>query len=118
MKWKRSRKAQQESKNNKDSHSSGGSSSEDKREPRERSTNQTKSEKVATNLSGSSFSFSKNSDQNSHLPTHPGLLHQRHLNSLPGSSKDLIPSHGDEGFISRQPPSVFSEADDMIWRVV
>ena len=121
MKWKRSRKAQQESKN-KDS-----SNNDDKQSRSERSSssnNQSStykngnSEKVAAS---NNFHFPKAIDPNTQhqLPPHPAVLHQRHMNTLPGSSKDLMSNPGDENYtnlISRQ--SSFNETDDMIWRVV
>jgi len=117
MKWKRSRKAQQESKN-KDNHNNNN----EEKQPRERasgSANQSSgykngaSEKVITNLNGNNFHFSKNIESNSHLPSHPALLHQRHLENLPGSSKDMNP---DDNYINRS--QTFNEAEDMIWRIV
>lgn len=117
MKWKRSRKAQQESKN-KDNHSS---SNEDK-PPRDRSTSNStnqpstfKSDKV--NLTSNNFHFPKNLEAHSHLPPHPAISHQRHHNSLPGSSKDNGTEENYSNNLIRQ-PSVFGDSDDMIWRVV
>lgn len=119
MKWKRSRKAQQESKN-KDNH--GNNNSEEK-QPRERSSNQSSTfkngniEKSSSNSTSSNFHFPKNTDALA-LPSHPAVQH--HLNSLPGSSKE-ISSHEENyssNVINRQQTSVFSDSDDMIWRVV
>lgn len=126
MKWKRSRKAQQESKN-KDNHSSNN---EDKQSRSDRSSsNQStaykngNSEKASSNSSSNNFHFSKNMDPNTHIPPHPAVLHQRHLNSLQGSSKDLVSNNVDENYatnlINRQQQSVFNEPDlQEIWRVV
>lgn len=120
MKWKRSRKAQQESKN-KDNHSGS-----EEKQPRERSSsnsNQSSSFKNGINekVPNGNFHFPKNIDSHSHLPPHPAISHQRHLNSLPGSSKEIQPSCVEENYsnnlISRQ-PSVFNDGEDMIWRVV
>jgi hypothetical protein len=107
MKWKRSRKAQQESKN-KDNHSNNN---DDK--SRDRSSSSTAQttvfkEKVITNLSNSNF--------HSHLPPHPAISHQRH--SLPGSSKDL-PNGVEESYASNlMNRQQYNDGDDMIWRVV
>lgn len=118
MKWKRSRKAQQESKNkDKDNN-------DDKRERSTNSNNQSssfKNEKVANNLTPNSFHFPKNPDLNSHLPPHAAIPHQRLV--MPGSSKDLMQNSGEENSANNvlnrpHPPNVFNECDDMIWRVV
>ncbi|CRK96085.1 CLUMA_CG009521, isoform A [Clunio marinus] len=120
MKWKRSRKAQQESKN-KESHSNN-----DDKQPRERTSSiasnhppgfkTTINEKVITNLTNSNFHFSKTADVHSHLNAHAAVPLHRHMNNLPGSSKDNIEDSYGGNVISR--PSVFSDSDDMIWRVV
>jgi hypothetical protein len=112
MKWKRSRKAQQESKNkDKDNH-------EEKREKHSNSSSQNSnfknggSEKVITNLAPNNFHFPKN-DMNTLVPPHP-MHQQRHL--MPGPSKEMMP---EEGYLNRQHQgTVFTEGDDMIWRVV
>lgn len=119
MKWKRSRKAQQESKN-KDNHNGNN----DDKPPRDRSTSNStnqpsafKSDKV--NLTSNNFHFPKNLEAHSHLPPHPAISQQRHLNSLPGisTSKDNGTEENYPNNLIRQ-PSVFGDSDDMIWRVV
>lgn len=112
MKWKRSRKAQQESKNkDKDS-------SDDKRDRSSNSSNHNSTfkravnEKVISSNAPSSFHFSKNSEGNLIHP-HPGMPIQRHI--MPGSSNEMLL---DENYLNRQHQNVFSESDDMIWRVV
>ena len=120
MKWKRSRKAQQESKN-KDSNG-------EEKSPRERSSSTSQnqssskngtSEKVMTNLTNSNFHFPKNIDP--HLSQHSLLpaAHPRH--NL--TNKEVMQNGIDESYssnlISRVQPNVFSnDGDDMIWRVV
>lgn len=133
MKWKRSRKAQQESKN-KDNHSSSSSNNNnnDEKISRDRSTSshgQTQStrnglnEKLMTNLTNSNFHFPKNIDP--HLSQHTihassSATHPRH--NL--TNKEVMPNGGmDESYssnlISRVQPNVFgNDAEDMIWRVV
>lgn len=115
MKWKRSRKAQQESKN-KDKESSND---DNKRERSSSTSSQNsssfKNEKVITNLAPNNF----------HLPPHSAIPNQRHL--MPGSSKDVMQSNGEENYANnlqnytRDRPhqsNIFNENDDMIWRVV
>lgn len=112
MKWKRSRKAQQESKNkDKDSN-------DDKRDRNSNSSNHNSTfksginEKIISNLAPSSFHFSKKSEVSSH--PHPGISIQRHI--MQGPSNEILP---DENYSNRQHQgNVFSESDDMIWRVV
>lgn len=117
MKWKRSRKAQQESKNK--------DKNEEKLSRSDRSSNANqsiafKNGNSEKNGQSNSFHFPKSIDPNNHLP--PTVLHQRHLNSLPGSSKDLMSSNADENYanlMNRPQPNVFNDqAEDMIWRVV
>lgn len=128
MKWKRSRKAQQESKN-KDNHSSNNEEKQSRNDRSSGSNNQSaaykngSSEKVASNTTTNNFHFPKNIDPNNHLPPHPVVLHQRHLNSLPGSSKEMMVNNTDENYssniINRQQQNVYNEPDlQEIWRVV
>lgn len=119
MKWKRSRKAQQESKNKgADNHSNN----DDKRD-RSNSSNQTSglknigNLKIATNLGENNFHFPKNAEPNSHLPPHPVMSHQNHLANHPGPLKESPEENYANNLMNRQ-QSNFSETDDMIWRVV
>lgn len=120
MKWKRSRKAQQEAKN-KDNHVNNNNNNNDDKQSRERSSNSVNqspgfksgsSEKTTSN----DFHFSKNVEAPQNLPPHP-ILHSRHLNSLP---KEMLPieENYSSNIINRQQSNVFSDSDDMIWRVV
>lgn len=114
MKWKRSRKAQQEAKN-KDNRGSS-TASEDKHHSNERSSssnsnNQTAAvfknglnEKVITSLNSTGNGNFQPSTQ-SHLPLIP-----RHLAT---SSKDI---QNDDNYPRHQ--STVFESDEMIWRVV
>lgn len=119
MKWKRSRKAQQESKN-KDSSSNSNNNNGDEKGPRERSSNGPSqssrnglNEKVMTNLTNSNFHFPKSIDPHIAQHIHPRL-----------NGKEILPNGSiEEGYssnmIGRVQPNVFSnEGDDMIWRVV
>lgn len=121
MKWKRSRKAQQDSKNK-------DSSNNDEKSSRERSSSSSQnqsssrngtSEKVMTNLTNSNFHFPKNIDP--HLSQH-SLLPAAH-SRLNLTNKEVMQNGIDESYssnlISRVQPNVFSnDGDDMIWRVV
>lgn len=142
MKWKRSRKAQQEAKSK--DHSSSNRDNNNEEKPRERRTppvqssqpppqsfNISKSvinEKVITNLTNNNnFHFTKQGlEQHPHLPPHQQAIAQRHLNMINGNSKDFISSNGiDENtnnILNRQQTLLFNENsqndDNMIWRVV
>jgi hypothetical protein len=122
MKWKRSRKAQQESKN-KDKESN-----EEKRERSSNTSNQSSSsfktgnsEKVAANLTPNNFLFPKNVEINSNHSQHPVIPHPRH--HMPGSSKDVMQNSAEECYATNHllnrthQPNGFTE-NEAIWRVV
>ncbi|KAG5678511.1 hypothetical protein PVAND_008178 [Polypedilum vanderplanki] len=126
MKWKRSRKAQQESKNK----NSSSSNNEDKNQQERSSVSQNQSssnirnahnEKVMTNLTnGNNFHFSKNIE--SHLSQQHTILPQQHQR-IALSSKEAVlaneeSSYANNHLINRVQPNVFNEGEDMIWRVV
>jgi hypothetical protein len=141
MKWKRSRKAQQEakSKDHSSSNSSNNNNNNNEEKPRERNISTVPvsqppiqtftipkavmNEKVITNLTNNNnFHFSK--DQNSHHPPHPQSLVGRHIGLMNGNPKDFISNGIDENntnnLLNRQ-TILFNENsqnDDMIWRVV
>lgn len=108
MKWKRSRKAQQESKN-KDNRKNDGD-----KERSSSSLNQTSSKNANNDKNGSNFQFPKSAEPN----PHPAVLHQRHPGNMSGPSKDMMPPTGEEMYGKNRQPSVFTESGDMIWRVV
>lgn len=116
MKWKRSRKAQQESKS-KDSHGNSGCDEKPVKD-RERSIPAQPTFKNGTNdktiLSLTSKHYSKNTDDSTNA-------HQQHYTSLPSDTdhgtNDMIPINR----INRQQTLQFNENfqnDDLIWRVV
>lgn len=126
MKWKRSRKAQQESKNkNGDNHNNAeDKSTRDRDRDRDRSSNNqnqstsmrnnSTNEKVMTNLSNFHF-VPKNTDahmnhqQHTILPQSSPSSNQR----LQMTNKETMPNRIEEGYVSN-----LINTEDMIWRVV
>lgn len=115
MKWKRSRKAQQEAKS-KDNHQSDEKRSEPKIaavNPASTFNNGTKqqavSEKaIANNNNTSNFQFTAQNHPSHHQQRHVGLM-------IP--SKDFLGSENDSS-LNRQQNLIYNESEDMIWRVV
>jgi hypothetical protein len=114
MKWKRSRKAQQEAKNKDNRGASEDKQSSSERSSSSNSNNQTSAvvfknglnEKVITTLNNSSSSGGGNFQ-----PSSQSHMIPRHLTT---SSKDM---QIEDNYPRHQPPTVF-ESDEMIWRVV
>lgn len=101
MKWKRSRKAQQDSKNNKDN---------EEKSPREKSSSTFKNEKITSNRNNIQFP-----NKNIVCISSPHSVLANH--QQPGNSKELFDENYTNNLISRQ-GSVFNENEEKLWRVV